>query len=472
MHSTFKKDAGLDVKYSLTNNLTADLTLNTDFAQVEADDQMINLTRYSLYFPEKRVFFLEKSDVFDFSFLGGDNLFYSRRIGFYQGNAVRIYGGARITGRIGKWDAGFLDMQTAKFEAHPGENFGVLRLKRKVFNPNSFVGGMVTSRLGMSGNYNLATGLDGQFRVAGDDYLVARMAQTFENDAGNKPAGLDPVRLLLRWQRRSTLGLGYDFLYAWSGGKYNPGIGFEAKENYRGPEGSILYGWMADSSKFWRKIRFTLSGFDYRNSVSGLHETTSASVNWNWESKKLFGGSASAYWYLEDLQDTLILGNKQAHVPAGRYSFVYGSLGYSTSTANNFSADLSATFGGFYDGWRFSFYAAPMLKIGSDYDIRGTWSMVHVHFPSRDLKFTNHILGLKGLMTLTTKTSLTAFIQYNTAIDKVIANIRFRYNPREGNDLYIVYDGGVNRDVHRQSPSLPFTSDRTILLKYTYTFRL
>jgi hypothetical protein len=106
LHSTFKKDAGLDVKYSLTNNLTADLTINTDFAQVEADNEVINLTRYSLYFPEKRNFFLEKADVFDFSLLGNNNLFYSRRIGLYNGNPVRIYGGVRLTGRAGNgmWD--------------------------------------------------------------------------------------------------------------------------------------------------------------------------------------------------------------------------------------------------------------------------------------------------------------------------------------------------------------------------------
>jgi len=105
----YKLEPGLDIKYGLTSNLTLDLTLNTDFAQVEADDQQINLTRYSLFFPEKRVFFQEKSDIFDFSTVGGNNLFYSRRIGLYEGNVVRIYGGARLTGKVGNWDMGFLD---------------------------------------------------------------------------------------------------------------------------------------------------------------------------------------------------------------------------------------------------------------------------------------------------------------------------------------------------------------------------
>jgi len=180
-----------------------DLTVNTDFAQVEADDQKINLTRYSLFFPEKRVFFQEKADVFDFSFLGGNNLFYSRRIGIYDGHPVRIYGGLRLTGRVNKWDLGILNMQTAPFEDNPGENLGVLRTKKTVFNQNSFVGGMLTSRLGMNGAYNLAYGIDGQFRVTGDEYLTVKLAQTFENDSVNKLFDLSPSRFFLQWEHRN-----------------------------------------------------------------------------------------------------------------------------------------------------------------------------------------------------------------------------------------------------------------------------
>jgi hypothetical protein len=88
------------------------------------------------------------------------------------------------------------------------------------------------------------------------------------------------------------------------------------------------------------------------------------------------------------------------------------------------------------------------------------------------MDFTNHIIGLKGLMTLTTTTSLAAFVQYNTAIDRIITNVRFRYNPREGNDFYIVYDEGLNTDLQRVTPELPYSTGRTLLLKYTYTFRI
>lgn len=123
-------------------------------------------------------------------------MFYSRRIGLYDGNPVRIYGGARVTARINKWDIGILDMQTASFEENPSENFGIIRTKRSVINHNSFVGAMATSRLGTDGSYNLAYGLDVQFRVIGDEFMTVKWAQTFENDSANRVFDLSPSRFL------------------------------------------------------------------------------------------------------------------------------------------------------------------------------------------------------------------------------------------------------------------------------------
>ena len=472
MNSTPKLDAGGDIKYSITNNLTLDLTVNTDFAQVEADDQMINLTRYSLYFPEKRIFFLEKSDVFDFGFLKGNNLFYSRRIGLHEGNAVRIYGGARITGRIQKWDVGFLDMQTAEFEDNPGENLGAIRLKRNIMKRNSFIGGMFTSKLGMDGSFNIAYGFDGQFRVKGDEYLIFRLAQSFEDEAENKMFEISPTRLLLQWQRPSQVGLGYDIQYTYSGESYNPGIGFEGKKSFHGPIATIQYGWLPDSNSFLRTHRLSLTGYNYWNSVTGLHETTNAILNWYWQTKKAYGGNITVNWFTEDLSYNLPLGNNQASVPPGRYSFAYLTLQYLSSPAKKLSSTLSSTAGSFYDGWRLSFYAEPKYKLGTEFDFGLTYYLDYVNFPAREMSFTNHIFGIKGIMTLTTKISVASFIQYNTAINRVIGNVRFRLNPSEGHDLWVVWNETQNTDLTRVTPTLPHTFGRTILLKYTYTFKL
>ncbi len=114
----------------------------------------------------------------------------------------------------------------------------------------------------------------------------------------------------------------------------------------------------------------------------------------------------------------------------------------------------------------------PKLSIGAGFDLGLTYYLDYVNLSSGTKCFTNHILGIRGLLTMTTKTSLSAYIQYNTAIDKVVTNIRFRYNPGEGNDFYIVYDEGLNSDPARENPRLPFSAGRTVLLKYTYTFVL
>src|SRR5512134_3866841 len=121
-----------------------DLTVNTDFAQVEADDQQVNLTRFSLFYPEKRQFFQERASIFEFRTGGLSRLFHSRRIGLTDdGRPVRILGGARLVGHWSGWDVGVLDLQTAGDDPLPSENFGALRLRRQVLNPYSYAGAMV-----------------------------------------------------------------------------------------------------------------------------------------------------------------------------------------------------------------------------------------------------------------------------------------------------------------------------------------
>ena len=156
----FTTEVGFDLKYSPTSNLALDLTVNTDFAQVEADDQQINLTRFALFFPEKRQFFQERASTFDFNTGGFVNrLFHSRQIGLDDGSLVRIYGGTRAVGRVGGMDFGFLNMQTAAHDGRSTENMAVFRLSQQVFNPFSSVGAMVTSRLGSNAEDNLAYGV-------------------------------------------------------------------------------------------------------------------------------------------------------------------------------------------------------------------------------------------------------------------------------------------------------------------------
>jgi hypothetical protein len=291
MSSKPKFDAGIDAKYSLTNNLTMDVTLNTDFAQVEADDQKINLTRYSLFFPEKRVFFQEK----------------------------------------------------------------------------------------------------------GDDYLTLRLAQTMENGSKNKMNDLSPSRVLVQWEKRKQKGFSYDFSYGYSGTSFNPGVGFEYLQNYQTVHGKLRYGWFPGENARILINRLSVTGYNIWDTSTGKQETASGMLTWAFEAKKGYSGSIDGTWNQEDLLDTLILGNDQAIVPPGRYSFTYLTAMYTTSASHALGGEFMGEAGNFYDGWKVSLSAAPSLNIGSGFNLSMTYQLDYVNFPGRNLQFVNHIAGIKGL---------------------------------------------------------------------------
>jgi hypothetical protein len=464
-------EGGLDVKYGLTSNLTLDVTLNTDFAQVEADDQQINLTRFSLFFPEKRLFFQERSSNFDFNFETSEpnRLFYSRRIGIHEGKLVRIYGGARLVGRAGPWDLGFLSMQTAPTGDLPSENFGMFRIRRQVFNPYSYIGAISTTRIGMDGTYNIAYGLDGIIRVFGDDYLTIKWAQTFETGQENNPLSLDPARIRFNWLRRTIKGFGYGLSYSRAGADYNPGLGFEMRENYSRLATGLFYGWIPGEKSHLFSHQVSLSSHLFLKNADGEIESASIWTGWQFRTKSGWEGEISPRFFYENVPETFSFSD-DAEVPEGKYSF-YGVNGEIFSVSGKpIYAEATLDIGSFYDGWRTSLGLTPRWNIFSDLELSGTYQFNRVTFPDRDQRLTAHIARLKVLYMLSTKFSATAFIQYNSAIDAEIANIRLRYNPREGIDLYLVYNEGFNANRYRQDPILPFTSNRTVMLKYTYTF--
>jgi len=464
-------EGGLDVKYGLTSNLTLDVTLNTDFAQVEADDQQVNLTRFSLFFPEKRLFFQERSSNFDFNFETSEpnRLFYSRRIGIHEGKLVRIYGGARLVGRVGPWDLGFLSMQTAQTEDLPSENFGVFRIRRQVFNPYSYIGVISTTRIGMDGAYNIAYGLDGIIRVFGDDYLTFKWAQTFETGQENNPLSLDPARIRFNWLRRTIKGFGYGFSYSRAGAAYNPGLGFEMRENYSRLATGLFYGWIPGEKSPLFSHQVSLSSHLFLRNADGEIESASIWTGWQFRTKSGWEGEISSRFFYENVSETFSLAD-DAEVPEGRYSYYGLNCELSTTSGKPIYTQAILDVGSFYDGWRTSLGLTPRWNVFSDLEMSGTYQFNRVTFPDRDQRFTAHIARLRALYMLSTELSFTAFIQYNSAIDAVIANIRLRYNPREGIDLYLVYNEGFNTNRYRQDPTLPFTSNRTVMLKYTYTF--
>ena len=474
-----KLNAGLDVKYGLTKNLTMDLTINTDFAQVEADDEQINLTRFSLFFPEKRTFFQERSSVFAFDFEPMSSLFYSRRIGLSdEGEQVPILGGARITGMAGKWDIGFMDMQTKAINQGEGdinplasENFGILRLRRQVINENSYVGGIFTSRLGTDGTYNTAYGVDGIFKVAENDYLNVKLAQVLDDSSPNKVLSLDPTELFLTWSRFNQKGLNYNFTYARTGKDFNPGIGFVARQNYTHYYGGFGYGWIPGEASALQSHQIGVNAISYFDNASNAAQSLQTGVMYDFNFKSGYSGMISINHMYENVADTFNF-SSDAYVPSGEYGFNEFETHLNSPRTNKFVLGVDLFAGTFYDGTRFSFGLEPSWNIGSTLQLALTYDHNFLEFSDRGQSFSGGVAGFKALVMINTKFSLSTFVQYNSAENNLMTNFRFRYNPREGNDFYIVFNEGRSTYRDIENPRLPLYNNRSLLLKYTYTFTL
>ena len=470
--NSFTREAGADVKFNVTNNLTLDLTLNTDFAQVEADDEQVNLTRFSLFFPEKRQFFQERASIFEYRTQGPfDRLFHSRSIGLYQGETIPILGGARLVGRVGGWDVGVINMQTAEHDPLPSENFGVYRLRKQVFNTSSYAGVLATTRIGLDGHYNIAYGLDGIIRVGNQEYLQIKWAQTFEDDL-IKTAGYDPLESAygrLWFERRGQIGLTYTASVTWSGAEYNPGIGFVTRRAFTEPFAMLSYGWLLGEQSRFRSIRPNVLAAVYYRNHDGSIETALLRSNMNIDMKS---GDVIVLGYegnIEDLPDSLSF-PEATSVPPGRYSFSNLNGRYNMRQGALLRTNAAFEVGSFYDGWYVQLTCEPTWNVSRFLELSAQYQFNRVRFQDRDQEFDVHLGRVRAQIGLNTKVSLNAFIQFNTSGDIVATNVRFRYNFRENNDLWIVYNEGFNMDRNRKIPILAQTDFRAVVVKYTYTF--
>ena len=215
----------------------------------------------------------------------------------------------------------------------------------------------------------------------------------------------------------------------------------------------------------------SLEGFLYMYNYNSSTESAEFGPEWSFITKSNYDGTFASKYYYEDIQDTLEFSD-DAYVPVGQYSFYdfEGEFTTPSSRLKNISTTLKA--GSFYDGWRVSLGLKPRFNLSSMLELSGNYQLNRIEFPDRNQRFTGHIGSVRALLMFSTKHSLTAFIQYNSANDVIASNIRYRYNQREGNDLYIVYNDGINTNRQDYDPVRPVYSNRTIMLKYSYTFRM
>ncbi len=465
--SEVAREVGLDIKFSPTSNLALDVTLNTDFAQVEADDQQINLTRFALFFPEKRQFFQERASTFDFNTGGFVNrLFHSRQIGLGGGDLVRIYGGGRAVGRIGGMDFGVLNMQTAAHDERSGENMGVIRLNQQVLNPYSSVGGMLTTRLGSSGRDNVAYGLDTSLRLTGDEYFTVKWAQTFDQRLAEESA-FESGLLLAQWQRRTDAGLSYSLDFTRVGADYRPGLGFQARRDFSFYGGGVQYKSFRDAESPLRAISIeTRTDHFYRN-ADGSAESRAVAPGVRIEFKggtNLNFGMVSSF---ESVEAPFQI--SEASVEAGDFWFHAAEWNLMLPRTLLVRGDVGGSVGSFYDGRRYNFKFNPAWNPSKHLELGGGYEVNHIDFAGRNSKVTTHLARLKVQVALDTRVSMSTFAQYNTVSDLLGFNARFRYNFREGTDLWLVYNEGVNTVLDNGLDPRKFRSaGRTFMIKYSH----
>lgn len=461
------REAGVDLRYSPTSNLALDLTVNTDFAQVEADDQQINLTRFPLFFPEKRQFFQERASTFQFNTGNNNRLFHSRRIGLDGGEIVRIYGGARAVGRIGGLDFGVLDMQTAPHDARPTENVGVLRIQQEVLNRYSAVGAMVTSRLGSAGQDNIAYGLDAVIRPVGDEQITVKWAQTFDETI-DEASALEAGLFLARWERVRDGGLSYSGEFTRVGADYEPRLGFQSRRDFRYYGGEVQYKRYTGAESALRSASFQVRTGHFIRGSDGSAESRSVDpqigIDFKDGTELRFTGRAT---YESVLTDFTVAG---ATVVAGDYWFYQGDARLQLPRSDLLRGDFTATAGSFYDGTRLGVGLNPTWNPSRHVEMGAGYEINSLDFADRDVATTAHLVRLKLQLALDTRLSFSTLAQFSNVADLATFNARFRYNFREGTDLWIVYNEGLHteRDL-LDVPRLPLSAGRTIMLKYTHT---
>lgn len=464
----FKKEIGLDAKIALGSNATLDLTLNTDFAQVEVDDQQVNLSRLNLFFPEKRLFFQERAGLFEFNFGSSDRIFHSRRIGIVNGEQARIYGGVRSYGRFGTWETGLLNMQTGAQGDLGSENFSVFRVRKRVLNENSTIGMILTNRTDFKGQYNTVYGLDATLRVHKQNYLSARWAQSFTDQNDNPFTSLDQTKYFVELSKRSQEGFTYTVNYGRAGKDYEPGIGFEHRPDFSQLNHQFSYNiFPSGDSKIVQHGPYLVGGLTWGNSHGKL-ETRNTHFGYNVLTKIGWAYDVRVQSDEEQLFSPLSLPGDIA-IANGRYPFASAYASITAPAAKKLSYAVGLGTGDFYSGKKHTLLLAPFINVTPDFIVEASYSFNQLRFPEQSKNVDVGLTQLKMLYTFSTKLTINAFLQHNSISKTFLGSIRLRYNPREGDDFFFVFNGDLNQDRFRNNFELPVSNGNTIFLKYSRT---
>ncbi len=483
--------AGLDVKYGLTQNLTADLTYNTDFAQVEVDEQQVNLTRFSLFFPEKREFFLEAQGIFNFArgvadnnllatglrqIGGGDRralgpgnaptLFYSRRIGLEGGAVVPIVGGGRVTGKVGDFDVGALNIQTdhEQISGALPTNFTVVRIRRDILRRSS-IGALLTNRsVSVQGDgSNQAYGADATFSFYDNVNFLGYIART-------------------RTPGREGNDRSYQGQFVYAADRYGfqaehlvveenfvPEVGFLRRDNFRRSYATARFSPRPRSIEAVRQFRFEGS-FDYiLTADTGYVETRQTQLAFltEFENSDRLGVSAADNYEL--LVEPFEAG-PGVTLPVGGYGFRDVELLYEPGTQRRLSGELKVRLGEYFNGTiRSVTFSRGRLEVTPQLSVEPTISVNWIDTPHG--AFRADLAVSRVTYTFTPRMFFSGLVQYNSSTNTIGNNLRLRWEYTPGSELFVVYTDERFADPFRPDRSYGLRS-RGLVVKVNRLFRL
>lgn len=434
----FDVSAGADVKYSVTPSMTLDLTYNTDFAQVEVDDQQVNLDRFNLFFPEKRPFFLENAGLFTVGSPGEIDLFFSRRIGIGEaGRQVPIIGGARLSGKLNNTNLGFLNMYTEDLDdgGIAGNMFTVARVNHEFIGSRSSIGAAFINRSGrgeIDDDTNSTFAIDGKYGLGKKAQITGFVAKTStpgieDNDHAFRLGGG------YQWD-------GWNLLAAYTevGEGFNPEVGFLFREDFRKVEGLIFKNIRAKEGSIFLENRPHISYRGYWD-FNGFQETGFLHVDNHWVFPSLFEVHTGVNFTKEGVSDVFEISDGIL-VPAATYDHAELQLVFITNPSKPISLSSRHINGGFFGGTRSAQSGTVTVRLGDKFS--SSWSLQHnnIKLPQGDFKA--DIFGSRISYAFTPSIFLQSLIQYNSVSKTWASNVRLGWLQQSNTGLFIVFNQG------------------------------
>lgn len=462
--STEKKqefNSGVDFKYDITTQLALDITYNTDFAQAEADEEIVNVTRFNVRRQEKREFFLQNAGFFQFGpgsrSQSNFMLFDSRTIGIQDRQRIPLIGGGKLTGRAGKYSIGALSLQSEETTLNseikqPSTNYSIFRLKRDLMQ-NSYFGVMAVNKQVTSNNYSRALGLDGLWNVTQEILLDASVSQSFSQNKTSKDKAVDVGFVLNKeW-------IDFNLRYTYIDSLFDPEMGFVRRPNIRNIDSDLTFTKWINKGHI-RNIAFS-TGLTYITDHHQVLQTGDNTFSFSLTSRSgdvIQLGATRTYEFVPE-EDSI----RSIIIKPDTYDTWTQSIQLNTYRARPINGSVRVQWGELFDGKQQSADVSGRAKLSNHLSVDLSYTYNHLDLKNGNL--TSHLMSTRWTYSFTPDMFVKAYLQWNKADERFSANFLIDYAYRPRSHIYLVYN--ENQDTALHQPR-----DRIIMLKMTYLWQI